>query len=525
MLKRVLSVFLIFTILLCGCGRVSSEAGAVSEAVDDNYRNYYEIFVRSFYDSDGDGIGDLRGVTEKLDYIADLGCNGIWLMPICPSDTYHKYDVLDYCDIDDEYGSPEDFDELVAECHARDIRLIIDLVINHTSSGHPWFIEATDYIKSLGDDETMDVSVCPYVDYYHFTKEDKGAGWEKVAGTDYYYECNFWSEMPDLNLANPAVKEEIEHIADYWIDKGVDGFRMDAALHFEEGDTDFNASTLAWLYDYCKAKNPDFYMVSEVWADKSTIASYYESETPSMFNFALADAEGDICKAARGKESASKLVDRMIECDDLYSDTYVSYIDAPFITNHDMGRAANALQSDETSVKMAAAILLSMSGSPFIYYGEEIGAKSKGKLDENKRLHMNWSSKDMTGITEDPQNADQNIEQVFPSVEEQIIDSESIFNFYRTALHLRNQYQEIARGEIQRYSGITTDSDDQAVVVKTWNDSTLYIAYNTADSEAKLTLDGKYEIVGQLNAAGGKSKVSGGKLKMAPRSVVYMKKK
>ncbi|MCM1081821.1 MAG: alpha-amylase family glycosyl hydrolase, partial [Muribaculum sp.] len=110
--------------------------------IDDNYRNYYEIFVYSFYDSDGDGIGDLKGVTSKLDYIQDMGFNGIWLMPIMPSTTYHKYDVTDYYGIDPQYGTMADFDELVSECNKRGIKLILDLVLNHSSAQHEWFLNA-----------------------------------------------------------------------------------------------------------------------------------------------------------------------------------------------------------------------------------------------------------------------------------------------------------------------------------------------------------------------------------------------
>ena len=152
--------------------------------IDDNYRNYYEIFVYSFYDSDGDGIGDINGVIEKLDYVQEMGFNGIWLMPIMPSTTYHKYDVTDYYVIDTEYGTMEDFERLVEECHKRDIRLIIDFVMNHSSSKHPWFTEACEYLKTLPAGAEPDAEVCPYVDYYHFSKEQVNGTYYKVAGTD-----------------------------------------------------------------------------------------------------------------------------------------------------------------------------------------------------------------------------------------------------------------------------------------------------------------------------------------------------
>ena len=181
--------------MLMGCQKENS----TEVAVDNTNRTYYEVFVYSFYDSDGDGIGDLKGLTEKLDYIndgkastdTDLGCNGLWLMPIMPSTTYHKYDVTDYKDIDPEYGTLEDFQALVDACHERGINVIIDLVMNHSSSKHPWFQEACEYMQSLGEGEEPDATVCPYVDYYNFTKEKKG-GYVQIPDTDWYYEAQFW---------------------------------------------------------------------------------------------------------------------------------------------------------------------------------------------------------------------------------------------------------------------------------------------------------------------------------------------
>ena len=127
---------------LSGCSKSNYKYKQDLNIIDDNYRNYYEIFVYSFYDSNGDGIGDLNGVTQKLDYIQDMGFNGIWLMPVMPSTTYHKYDVKDYCAIDSQYGTIDDFKNLVDECHKRGINVVIDMVINHTSSSHQWFIKA-----------------------------------------------------------------------------------------------------------------------------------------------------------------------------------------------------------------------------------------------------------------------------------------------------------------------------------------------------------------------------------------------
>lgn len=454
--------------------------------IDDNYRNYYEIFVYSFCDSDGDGIGDLNGVIEKLDYVQDMGFNGIWLMPIMQSTTYHKYDVTDYYKIDSEYGSMEDFERLVEECHKRDIDIIIDFVMNHSSSKHQWFVEACEYLKELPVDAQMDASVCPFVDYYHFTKEKLNNTYYPVAGTDWYYEGSFWEGMPDLNWENGIIKKEFEDIAEFWIGKGIDGFRMDAVLHFSETDKQLNIDVMNWFYTYCQSLKSDFYMVSEVWAGLATITDYYASKTPSMFNFDGADTEGKIIKTARGNYNAEKFVNTMLTYQTDFGEKFDGYIDAPFIGNHDTGRIANSLNMNENDMKMAAGLLMTMSGNPFIYYGEEIGMSSSGKKDENKRLPMIWSNADMTGMTKGPKDADAGIKSSFAPVDEQLKDETSILNYYKRGIRLRNENPELARGTIALVEEVC--DGHQAVITKTYEDSVIAVAYNTSDEEIKISI-------------------------------------
>ncbi len=493
--------------------------------IDDNYRNYYEIFVYSFCDSDGDGIGDFNGVTEKLDYIKDMGFNGIWLMPIMPSTTYHKYDVVDYCDTDPQYGTIEDFKNLINEAHNRGIRVIIDFVMNHSSSQNPWFLEACSYLKTLGEDEEPDASVCPYVDYYHFSKVGKD-GYRQVSGTDWYYEGVFDYIMPDLNLESEALRAEFEKIADFWIDLGVDGFRMDAALHYEEDDTAFNDEVLNWFYNYCLTKNPDFYMVSEVWAAQTTIADYYASLTPSMFNFAACGAEGPIIKAARSGKNASKFVDAMISYQNTYSQKNPDYIDAPFLSNHDQVRVANSLPGDNSKLKLAAGLLLTMSGNPFVYYGEEIGMQSTGQKDENKRLPMVWSLTDDTGMTTGPQGSDKSFQSVSAGVDEQEQDENSLLNFYKRGLRIRNENPEIARGTIEKVSSLCNSS--QAAITKTYDGSTIGIVYNTSLEDAA-TIDltdtdlAGMSIRGYMSVTGAEVTLDGNTLEMPAGSICILK--
>lgn len=496
---------------------------------EDKYRNFYEIFVYSFCDTNDDGIGDLNGVTQKLDYISDMGFNAIWLMPIMPSDTYHKYDVIDYMGIDNEYGTIEDMQNLIKEAHSKNIRVIIDFVMNHSSSKNEWFKEACDYLRTVGDgsDKSIQemISDCKYVGYYHFEKEKISGTYYNVPGTDWYYEGSFWSEMPDLNYNSKDLRDEFEKIADFWVGKvGVDGFRMDATMHFEEGDTEFNNEVMNWIYNYCKNINPEFYMVSEVWSSESTIADYYKSETDSMFNFDAGNAEGKIIKAAKGSLKADKFVNSMLDYEKTFKEAYEDYIDAVFITNHDMGRVCNALMSEEDAIKYAGGLLMSMNGSTYVYYGEEIGMKSKGNKDENKRLPIDWG--DEKENTKGPENADSNIEQSYENVKMQMINKNSILNYYKQALLIRNQNPEIARGTIKIVNEYT--DGNLAMIIKSYEGNSIGIIYNNSKDE-NYEVDfshseyEKMEIVGYLTTDGQCIKKNEGIIDMPPRSIVYIK--
>ncbi len=492
MMKKTLIILLALTLLISGCTRhtapKTNPGQSGSAQSQDNYRNYYEIFVYSFYDSDGDGIGDLNGVREKLDYIGEMGFSGIWLMPIMPSPTYHKYDVKDYMAVDEAYGTEEDYKALVEDAHSRGIRVIIDLPINHTSSSHPWFKEARKYLQGLSGEEA-DAKDCPYFGYYHFSEEYGGNTWYPVPGTDWYYEGSFWSEMPDLDLSCEALRKDLEEAADYWIGLGTDGFRMDAPLHFEENDTAFNTEVLNWFFTYCRSKNPDFYMVSEVWAGLNTIKAYYASGTPSMFNFDAAQAEGKLMQAARGTMKAERFANLMVQYENDFSEENPDYIDALFLTNHDMGRVANALNNKDDQMRRAAGYLMLMSGNPFVYYGEEIGMASSGTKDENKRLPMYWDSDlQAEGMTKGPRDADKGIESKFGSVREQLQDEDSLLKYYQRALRMRNENPEIARGRTEILESLT--SRDTAAFKRSYDEKTVAVVFTTAKTPTEVDLKG-----------------------------------
>ena len=472
-MKKFLAMILAATLLFTGCGsgengqqKKENENEIPLNIIDDKYRNYYEVFVYSFYDSDGDGLGDLKGLTEKLDYIndgddttdTDLGMNGIWLMPIMPSTTYHKYDVTDYYDIDKDYGTMDDFKAFMQECQSRDIHVIIDLVINHTSSKHEWFTTATDYLKTLEAGEEPDITVCPYVDYYHFTKEPEGSSFYKVSGTQWYYEAPFWSEMPDLNLGNEAVRKEIEDIVSYWMDLGVSGFRLDAAKEYYSGQTSKNIEVLTWFNDYVKSIDEDAYIVAEVWNEFGTYSQYYESGIDSVFNFAFADSSG-IITSDLYQSAGQKYGQSTVTVQEKLSAINPDYIDAPFFTNHDMARAAGYFNGEFAAqqTKMAGAMNLLMSGNAFLYYGEELGMSGSGK-DENKRAPMYWSNDPSDpDLCDGPPNLDL-VEMKFPPLSEQIDDPLSIYNWFKEVIKVRKAFSVIADGTTAEAGGISDDA-------------------------------------------------------------------
>ena len=420
------------------------------QEIDDNYRSCYEVFVYSFYDSNGDGIGDLKGLTERLDYIndgdpstdTDLGCTGIWLMPIMPSPSYHKYDVTDYMDIDPQYGTMEDFKAFLEAAHQRGIDVIIDFVMNHTSSDHPWFQEASGYLRGLEAGAEPDLAACPYVDYYNFSLEPSTC---KLEGTEWYYEAPFWSGMPDLNLKSEAVRAELEEIVDFWLELGVDGFRLDAAKEFVSGATEANIEILTWFNDMVKAKKSDAFIVAEVWTDLSTYSQYYASGV-SCFNFSFGNSDGVIPNTVKhiGNANASSYGKAIMKLQDALSAYDPDYIDSPFYTNHDMGRAAGHYFNEYSAyqTKMAQALNLLMSGSTFLYYGEELGMKGSGK-DENKRAPMYWSDDaGYAGLCSGPADME-DFDMKFPSFEDQKADGDSIFWFVAQTIRLRNAYPAI----------------------------------------------------------------------------------
>lgn len=494
-MKKITLVLLLASLfIVVGCSKKKEYviSGLESAMVDDNYRTYYEIFVGGFSDSNKDGIGDIKGMTKRLDYLNDgdqnsgksLGVTGIWLMPIMPSNSYHKYDVRDYKNIDSNYGSLADFQEFLDETEKRGINVIIDLVINHSSNLHPWFKEFKQAVIN-GDTENK------YYHYYSlYTVEETQAEinrqktFYKITDT-YYYEGNFSSSMPELNFDNEDVRNEFIDIMAFWINMGVDGFRIDAAKYVYFNEHEKNIAFFKWFMAEAKKIKEDIYVVSEVWDSNAVIIPYYESM--SNFDFQMSDSGGWVALTSRSVESVNRYVNYLTDYKNKVKEVNEDAILQPFISNHDQNRSAGYLDVESGIMKIAANLYMLSYGTPFIYYGEEIGMKGlrgSEQTDANRRLAMLWGDNDTVedpiGSTYDRKN------QTNGTVKSQLTNKDSLYNHYKKLIMIRNAYPEIARGEYialefsgyQNFGGFLT----------TYEGSTLAVFHNTKDTSTTIDL-------------------------------------
>ena len=535
MKKKALSIVLVFCMLLgvlsTGCS--SSEQGL--NVIDDKYRNFYEIFVYSYCDSDGDGIGDIQGLISKLDYLndgddstdTDLGINGIWLMPICKATSYHKYDVEDYMSIDPEFGTLDDFKQLVEECHARGIKIITDMVINHSSSNNKWFLEACNYLEGLNGKEPS-AEECRYFAYYNFTKNGDGGKYYPVGDSGWYYEAQFWSGMPDINLESEIFREDFAQVTQFWFDMGVDGFRLDAVGEYYTGETTRSVEALTWFVDMVRSQKEDVYLVGEAWNVMDVYEQFYASGIDSMFNFDYSQQSGVIANAVKKTDAvdASVFGRKVEKIEERFSAFNPNYIDAPFYTNHDTGRSAGyyAGEFSPAQTKIAGAMNMFMTGASFVYYGEELGMKGAG-IDPNKRAPMQWSSDpEAEGMCDGPAEME-NVTMKYGSLEDQQDDPLSIYNYFKQAIRLKNMYPEIARGSVDFIDEMSTE--DICVFNKQWEEENIWIIYNISQNEHEVDVsslgDSKMKISGSLLTQEGELVLEEGKITMSPYSIVLLK--
>lgn len=497
---------------------------------DDNYRTWYEIFVYAFCDTNGDGIGDLQGVISKLDYLKELGINGIWLMPIHPSTSYHKYNVDDYYAIDPSYGTMGDFEQLITECDKRDIKVILDLVVNHSGDKNEWFTTACDYLRNLQLGEFANEAECPYYGYYNFTMESGLKGFGKVAGSDYYYECQFSGDMPDLKLENENLRKDIKDIMQFWMDKGVAGFRLDAAKEYYTGNITKNVEVLKWLQETAVSIDPDAYMVAEVWDSFSAVTRYYESGLTSIFNYPFGNSSGKLITVVnnRGNEKmVNTWATALQTAHEAYSGNHPGYIDAPFLSNHDVGRIYDFVKGDELRVKMAGALNIFMSGSTFIYYGEEIGMAGTimegNDNDPSKRAPMYWNAERDDGTTGlCPGCSLPSAGYPLGSVEEQREDETSVYNYYREAIAIRNAFPVISHGAVTAETALNVGC--VSAQRKTWEDKECIIIQNINDEAgtADLSAYTDWELVATLSADGNPIEMDGTTLNLAAYGIAVL---
>jgi alpha-amylase len=423
---------------------------------------FYEIYVRSFYDSNGDGIGDINGLIEKLDYLND----GIWLMPIHPSPSVHGYDVTDFYEVNPEYGTLEDFRRLVSEAHRRGIRLIIDLVINHTSNQHPWFIQSQN-------------PQSPYHDWYIWADEDPGwlgpwnqQVWHELNG-DYYYGF-FWEGMPDLNYTNPAVTTEMENVTQFWLDDvGIDGFRLDAiGSLIEEGsvtiETQSSHDWFANFFNFYKQIKPEAMTIGEVWREDAVVIPWVVNKQVDLaFEFDLAAAmlaginEGNSNRILKTLRSGTRQFPKG------------QY--GTFLANHDMKRVMTQVGGSPEKAKAAASLYFTLPGVPFIYYGEEIGMLG----EENAQELMQWSAEPFVGFSSVKPWSTFDTNYAAFNVSAETNASNSLLTHYRTLIFLRNTHPALRTGELFLPS---TNNQGLFVCLRTTADESVLVIVNLTNA-------------------------------------------
>ena len=509
---RLISLLLLLTLVFC-----SKEATGTSDRISETTINldnietnpwwndavFYEIFVRSFYDSNADGVGDLQGIIQKLDYLndgnpntdTDLGVTALWLMPIFPSPSYHGYDVTDYRNIDEEYGTMNDFKALITAAHARGIKIVIDFVGNHTSDQHPWFT------ASASNESKRDWYL------WNSNKPSYNGPWGQEVWHErngsYYYGL-FWGGMPDLNYTNQDVTNEIKNTLRFWKEEvGVDGFRIDAVKHWiENGDQQENtAATLAWwrdLYVFKKSLDPGLMMVGEAWTSTQNIAPYSDKRLDYCFEFDLSYALID----GINNQTNSGLKSKMSEIISTYEPNQYG----TFLTNHDQDRSFYLFGMDERKAKLAARILLSLPGVPYIYYGEEVGMLGQ-KPDEDIRRPMQWTSSANAGFSSTQPWHPLNNNYANYNVANQQFESESIWSQYQIWIKQRTRntalrsgtYDFIETNNSRMFSYLRADSESNTAFVVIHNLS----SQNTDDITIRINnsslTEGTYNLINILN--------------------------
>jgi glycosidase len=445
----------------------------------------YQIFVRSFQDSNGDGVGDLQGIIQRLDALRALpgasgkkalGVTGLWLTPVFRSPSYHGYDATDYRAIQPAYGTLSVFKKLIREAHKRGMRVILDLMVNHTSRKHPWFRRA------------VKARTPAHRNWYVWRDRDpgwrqpwgQGRVWHSI-GESYYYGL-FWGGMPDLNFRHPPVRKAIHGIVRHWLKLGVDGFRLDAARYifangpgakqYEQPETFAFWRTFR---THAKRTSKSALLVGEIWAKSKQIQPYCQGDMFDLaFHFPLANA---IRLSVSAMEAAPlwKVLSR----------SYSRGCWATFLSNHDQRRIFSQLAQNKPMMRNAAFLLLTLPGTPFLYYGEEIGMiNGPQRGDLAKRTPMRWGQTRFAGFS--PRRPWTALSNMKTSVAAQRRDRGSLWHWYRRLIALRHRVVALRRGSMKRLWLKGKGKDGVVAFVRKGQQKTVWVLVNTSDEATGL---------------------------------------
>ncbi len=466
---------------------------------------WYSILVRSFADSNGDGIGDLPGLINSLDYFSELGVDGLWLLPIHPAPSYHKYDVVNYHQIDQEYGTLHDFKRLLKEAHRRGIKIMIDLVLNHCSEQHHWFRQA---IQSKHNHHRhwfvwKDAGLVTTEEQYHWHIPEKGPRDEMYYGL-------FWKGMPDLNFDEPAVRKEMAAIACFWIGLGVDGLRLDAAMHiFPPGREQDN---VLWWQEFRKAVdacNATIFTVGEITESCGYIAPHLKQGLHSAFNFELAD---HLLQAIL-YEKHDCLANWLKGVNDYYFSIDKTAKDSIFLSNHDQVRIASRLKDDLQKMKLAASLLLTLPGEVFLYYGEELGMKGE-KPDEHVREPFPWSWEKNKATTHWLKSK-YTTPSTVSSLEQQQDDPNSLYHHYRALLKMRKDHPALESGRI----GLVNCNDASIIIfTRDLPNQRILVMHNLSGETVTMQHEEEHVYFENLFGADQDSDTENGKFELGPYS-------
>ena len=557
MKKLLLFSLLLSVIVSCNENKKTSNATIQPEqSIDKKWWKeaiVYQIYPRSFQDTDGDGVGDLQGIINRLDYVKDLGVTAVWLNPIysSPNDD-NGYDVSDYRNIMSDFGTMKDFDTMLSEMHARDIKLVMDIVVNHSSDEHPWFKES----RSSRDN--------PYRDYYHWWPAEKGEppyryslfdaegnAWKYDEKTNAYYLHYFSQKQPDLNWENPKVRQEVYDIMTYWAEKGVDGFRLDA-FQFAAKDTTFPEFPKGFeknfiqyyamqdgLHDYLKEMNEQVFSKYDVMSVAEgagrTLEEAHElvDADRNEINMAYAFDGVDIPKAEGYKISTFK--ETFSKWDSAFADKgWISI----FLSNHDQARMVSRYANDSLpyrapSAKMLNTFILSMRGTPYCYFGDELGmtnnpklqniedyqdiaaingykkAKSQGEDMEtfmqnlrfgsrdHGRTPMQWDASEHAGFTSGNPWLPVNSNYVDVNTEAELADENSVLNHFKKMTALRKESEVLIYGDYalllpehpQVYAYTRSLGDEQFLVMLNFSKEKVSVALEELGNFSELKIN------------------------------------